>query len=53
MPRKQLEKVLGGELGSDWREKVSNFEDEALAAASIGQVTCYPALCLKIKCLAL
>lgn len=39
MPKKQLEKVLTGELGPEWRSKVANFEDEPLAAASIGQVT--------------
>lgn len=38
MPRTQLHKVLRSELGSDWRAKVRNFEDEPLAAASIGQV---------------
>ena len=38
MPRKQLEKVLTSELGSDWRSKVAEFEDDPLAAASIGQV---------------
>ena len=38
MPRKQLEKVLTGELGPEWRNKVANFEDDPLAAASIGQV---------------
>ena len=38
MPRKQLHKVLAAELGPDWRSKVAEFEDEPLAAASIGQV---------------
>lgn len=38
MPRRQLEKVLVDELGSEWRTKVAVFEDEPLAAASIGQV---------------
>ena len=38
MPRRQLEKVLCDELGDDWRSKVADFEDEPLAAASIGQV---------------
>ena len=37
MPRRQLEKVLVDELGSEWRTKVAVFEDEPLAAASIGQ----------------
>ncbi len=37
MPRRQLEKVLSDELGADWRAKVAAFEDEPLAAASIGQ----------------
>lgn len=40
MPRRQLEKVLVDELGSEWRTKVALFEDEPLAAASIGQVRC-------------
>ena len=39
MPKKQLEKVLTDELGAQWRAKVANFEDEPLAAASIGQVS--------------
>ena len=46
MPRKQLHKVLAAELGPDWRSKVADFEDEPLAAASIGQVhicTCHHA----------
>jgi hypothetical protein len=38
MPRKQLEKVLVGELGPNWRSKLADFEYEPLAAASIGQV---------------
>ena len=38
MPRSQLEQTLQSELGSDWRSKVADFENEALAAASIGQV---------------
>ncbi|KAK9837477.1 hypothetical protein WJX81_005202 [Elliptochloris bilobata] len=38
MPRRQLEKVLVEELGDAWRAKVAVFEDEPLAAASIGQV---------------
>ena len=39
MPKRQLEKVLTDELGQQWRSKVANFEDDPLAAASIGQVT--------------
>lgn len=42
MPRKQLHKVLVDELGPDWRSKVADFEDEPLAAASIGQVAILP-----------
>lgn len=38
MPRRQLEKVLASELGSDWRERVETFDEQPLAAASIGQV---------------
>lgn len=38
MPRRQLEKAISGELGPNWRSKVAEFDDEPLAAASIGQV---------------
>lgn len=38
MPRRQLEAVLKAELGADWRSLLADFEDEPLAAASIGQV---------------
>ncbi|XP_046751518.1 atypical kinase COQ8B, mitochondrial [Diprion similis] len=38
MPTWQVEKVLINELGSDWRSKLSSFEDKPFAAASIGQV---------------
>ena len=38
MPRRQLEQALQSELGSNWREKVADFDYEAMAAASIGQV---------------
>lgn len=38
MPPKQLARALAGELGNDWRSKVREFEEEPLAAASIGQV---------------
>lgn len=38
MPTWQMNKVLGEELGSDWRDKLSSFEDRPFAAASIGQV---------------
>ncbi|XP_046418524.1 atypical kinase COQ8B, mitochondrial isoform X1 [Neodiprion fabricii] len=38
MPTWQVEKVLSNELGSDWRSKLSSFEDKPFAAASIGQV---------------
>lgn len=38
MPRRQLEKVLVAELGDAWANKVTDFEYEPLAAASIGQV---------------
>ena len=33
-----VQKVLEQELGADWREKLSSFEDKPFAAASIGQV---------------
>ncbi len=38
MPRRQLEKVLNSELGNDWRDRVESFDDQPMAAASIGQV---------------
>lgn len=38
MPRRQLEKAISSELGAEWRSKVAEFDDEPLAAASIGQV---------------
>ena len=38
MPKGQLEQVIVAEVGPDWRSKVASFEDEPLAAASIGQV---------------
>ena len=38
MPAWQRNKVLVDNLGSDWRELFSEFEDTPLAAASIGQV---------------
>lgn len=38
MPDWQVEKVLKGEFGSDWRSKFKEFETKPFAAASIGQV---------------
>uniref|UniRef100_A0A0E0MVG6 ABC1 atypical kinase-like domain-containing protein n=1 Tax=Oryza rufipogon TaxID=4529 RepID=A0A0E0MVG6_ORYRU len=38
MPRKQLNSVLDAELGQDWSSKLTSFDYEPLAAASIGQV---------------
>jgi aarF domain-containing kinase len=38
MPKKQLEKQLAAQLGSDWKSKFSVFEETPIAAASIGQV---------------
>ena len=38
MPRGQLESVISAELGPEWRSKLKEFDDEPLAAASIGQV---------------
>ncbi|KAF6000511.1 putative aarF domain-containing protein kinase 4 [Cyanidiococcus yangmingshanensis] len=37
MPRRQLERVLRSEWGSNWPERVHSFEFEPVAAASIGQ----------------
>lgn len=38
MPTKSLHGVLRAELGTRWRSKFESFEDEPVAAASIGQV---------------
>jgi predicted unusual protein kinase regulating ubiquinone biosynthesis (AarF/ABC1/UbiB family) len=38
MPSAQLHGVLGRELGRGWRERLAFFEEEPIAAASIGQV---------------
>ncbi|XP_012083035.1 protein ABC transporter 1, mitochondrial isoform X2 [Jatropha curcas] len=38
MPRSQLNRVLDAELGSDWSTKLTSFDYEPIAAASIGQV---------------
>jgi aarF domain-containing kinase len=38
MPKHQLYAQLGKELGEDWRERLAEFDDTPVAAASIGQV---------------
>ncbi|KAK1356720.1 protein ABC transporter 1, mitochondrial [Heracleum sosnowskyi] len=38
MPRSQLNEVLEAELGPEWSSKLTSFDYEPLAAASIGQV---------------
>jgi aarF domain-containing kinase len=38
MPPSQRNKVLASNLGEDWRELFSEFEEKPMAAASIGQV---------------
>lgn len=38
MPAAQLHGVLGREYGSGWRRQFADFEEEPIAAASIGQV---------------
>jgi len=38
MPASQRNKVLASNLGSDWRDLFSSFEEKPMAAASIGQV---------------
>ena len=49
MPQRQLEQAISSELGADWRSRVADFDDEPLAAASIGQVhLCYGAIAARI-----
>jgi predicted unusual protein kinase regulating ubiquinone biosynthesis (AarF/ABC1/UbiB family) len=38
MPRAQLRRVLGREYGKGWERRFAEFNDEPIAAASIGQV---------------
>lgn len=38
MPASQRNEVLASNLGSDWRDLFSSFEEKPMAAASIGQV---------------
>ena len=38
MPLRQVHKQMQKELGPDWQEKFSHFEERPFAAASIGQV---------------
>jgi len=38
MPLWQIDEVMQEELGKNWRDKFGIFEDEPMAAASIGQV---------------
>ncbi|XP_073029037.1 protein ABC transporter 1, mitochondrial isoform X1 [Primulina eburnea] len=38
MPRNQLNQVLDAELGPNWASKLTSFDYEPMAAASIGQV---------------
>lgn len=38
MPRAQLNQVLDAELGPGWSSKLTSFDYEPLASASIGQV---------------
>jgi predicted unusual protein kinase regulating ubiquinone biosynthesis (AarF/ABC1/UbiB family) len=38
MPAQTVHDVLTDQLGSDWRERFSEFDDDPAAAASIGQV---------------
>lgn len=38
MPASQRDKVIANDLGSNWRDMFSSFEEKPMAAASIGQV---------------
>ena len=38
MPSRQLHAMLVEQLGTDWRSRVASFDEEPMAAASIGQV---------------
>ncbi|MFJ7205891.1 ABC1 kinase family protein [Streptomyces sp. NPDC098789] len=38
LPAPRIHAVLAAELGADWRERFTSFDDEPAAAASIGQV---------------
>lgn len=38
MPASQLNKMMTQQLGDDWRTRVASFDEEPMAAASIGQV---------------
>ncbi|MFY1634030.1 ABC1 kinase family protein [Solwaraspora sp. WMMB335] len=38
LPAKSVHKVLGEQLGADWRDSFAEFDDQPAAAASIGQV---------------
>lgn len=38
MPTEQLHRQLASQLGHEWRGLLADFDDEPLAAASIGQV---------------
>ncbi|WP_406423260.1 AarF/ABC1/UbiB kinase family protein [Streptomyces sp. NBC_00873] len=38
LPAARVHAVLAAELGADWRERFTSFDDEPAAAASIGQV---------------
>ena len=39
MPQRQLHQQLREQLGDQWRDKLQSFEDDPLAAASIGQAS--------------
>ena len=38
LPAKTIHKVLAGDMGEDWRASFAEFDDQPVAAASIGQV---------------
>merc|ERR1712086_415970 len=49
MPASQLNQVLTSELGVNWREQLAEFDQQPIAAASIGQVHDGTAVAVKVQ----